>query len=137
MNAIPANGSLVTQLFIFLATDGCGNMATAYVTNTWTANTTAPVISGLPAGTNYGCNPTNVPSNASMMAGLSASNICGTAAINVTNATTTNVCAVTQIFTIVATDNCGNMATAYVTNTWTANTSAPVISGLPAGTNYG
>ena len=124
----------MTQIFTIVATDGCGNTATAYVTNTWTANTTPPVISGVPAGTNYGCNPANVPSS---IAGLSASNACGTAAINQTDVITTNGCLVTQIFTIVATDGCGNTATAYVTNTWTANTTAPVISGVPVGTNFG
>ena len=133
-NAITTNGCLVTQIFTIVATDGCGNTATAYVTNTWTANATPPVISGVPAGTNYGCNPASVPSS---IAGLSASNACGTAAINQTNAITTNGCLVTQIFTIVATDNCGNTATAYVTNTWTANATPPVISGVPAGKNYG
>jgi hypothetical protein len=131
---ITTNGCLVTQLFTIVATDGCGNTATAYVTNTWTANTTPPVISGVPAGKNLGCNPTNVPSS---IAGLSASNACGTAAINQTNVITTNGCAVTQLFTIVATDGCGNTATAYVTNTWTANTTAPVLSGVPAGMNLG
>jgi hypothetical protein len=78
----------------------------------------------VPAGTNYGCNPASVPST---IAGLSASSACGpTPSISQTNVITTNGCAVTQLFTIVATDNCGNTATAYVTNTWTANTTAPV-----------
>jgi hypothetical protein len=133
-NVITTNGCAVTQLFTIVATDGCGNTATAYVTNTWTANTTAPVISGVPLGTNYGCNPASLPSS---IAGLSASNACGTAAINQTNVITTNGCLVTQLFTIVATNGCGNTATAYVTNTWTADTAAPVLNGVPAGKNLG
>ena len=133
-SAITTNGCLVTQVFTIVATDGCGNTATAHVTNTWTANTTAPVISGVPAGQNLGCNPTNVPTS---IAGLSASNACGTAGINQSSVITTNGCLVTQVFTIVATDGCGNTATAHVTNTWTANTTAPVISGVPAGQNLG
>ena len=133
-SVITTNCCLVTQVFTIVATDGCGNTATAYVTNTWTVSTTPPVISGVPAGTNYGCNPASVPST---IAGLSASNACGTAGINQSSVITTNGCLVTQIFTIVATDGCGNTATAYVTNTWTVNTTPPVISGVPAGTNYG
>jgi hypothetical protein len=124
----------VTQIFTIIAIDGCGNTATAHVTNTWIANATPPVIYGLPAGTNLGCNPTNVPAT---IAGLSASNACGTAAISQTNAIMTNVCAVTQIFTIIAIDGCGNTATAHVTNTWTANLIAPVLGGVPAGKNLG
>ena len=128
------NGCVVTRIFTIVATDNCGNMATAYVTNTWTVNSTPPAISGVPAGTNYGCNPASVPST---IPGLSASSPCGTAGLSQSSTTSTNGCVVTRIFTIVATDNCGNMATAYVTNTWTVNSTPPAISGVPAGTNYG
>jgi hypothetical protein len=124
----------VVQTFTITAIDTCSNTATAYVTNTWTANMIPPVIHGLPPGTNYGCNPTNVPST---ITGLSASNACGTAAIIQTNTVTTNGCQATQLFTIVATDGCGNTATALVTNTWTANSIAPVLGGVPIGTNLG
>src|SRR5208283_5147736 len=82
----------------------------------------------------YGCNPANVPTS---IAGLSASNACGTAAINQSSVITTNGCVATQVFTIVATGGCGNAATAYVTNTWTVNTTPPVLSGVPAGRNLG
>ncbi|MGP8202136.1 MAG: hypothetical protein ACLQU4_21865, partial [Limisphaerales bacterium] len=133
-NVTTTNGCLVTQIFTIVATDGCGNTSTAYVTNTWTANTTPPMINGVPAGTNYGCNPASVPSS---IAGLSASDACGSAGVSQSSTTTTNGCLVTQIFTIVATDGCGNTSTAYVTNTWTANTTPPTINGVPAGTNYG
>ena len=64
--AVTTNGCVVTQIFTIMATDGCGNTATAYVTNTWTADTT-PVLSGVPAGTNYGCNPASVPTRASVL----------------------------------------------------------------------
>jgi hypothetical protein len=136
-DVITTNGCLVTQLFTIVATDGCGNTATAYVTNTWTADTAAPVLSGVPAGKNLGCNPTNVPTCASVQAAVTASDTCSPATVHVTGAPITNGCAVTQIFTIIATNACGNTATAYVTNTWTADSSAPVLSGVPAGKNLG
>jgi hypothetical protein len=137
-DVITTNGCLVTQLFTIVATDGCGNTATAYVTNTWTADTAAPVLSGVPAGKNLGCNPTNVPTAASVQSAVTASDTCSPATVHVTGGVpSTNSCAVTQIFTVIATNACGNTATAYVTNTWTANTTPPVISGVPAGTNYG
>ena len=124
----------IIQTFTITAIDACSNTATAFVTNIWTANATPPAINGLPPGTNYGCNPTNVPSS---ITGLSASNACGTAAITQTNTVTTNGCQATQLFIIVATDACGNTATAYVTNTWTANTVTPVLGGVPIGANLG
>ena len=135
--ACATNGCAVTQIFTIIATNACGNSATAYVTNTWTADTAAPVLSGVPAGTNLGCNPTNVPTAASVQSAVKATDSCSPATINVTGACATNGCAVTQIFTIIATNACGNSATAYVTNTWTADTAAPVLSGVPVGTNLG
>jgi len=133
-NVIATNGCLATQIFTIVALDNCGNTSTAYVTNTWSVNTTPPTTSGVPPGTNYGCNPTSVPSS---LSGLSASNACGPAAIAQTNVITTNGCLVTQIFTIVATDNCGNTATTYATNTWTIDTTVLVLNGVPAGTYLG
>ena len=104
-------------------------------------NCTPPVITGVPVGTNLGCNPTNVPTVASVQAEVSvssANNTYSPAAVNVTGGVpSTNGCAVTQIFTIIATNACGLTTTAYVTNTWTANTTPPVINGVPAGKNYG
>jgi hypothetical protein len=133
-SVITTNGCHVTQVFTIVATGGCGNISTAYVTNTWTASTTPPLINGVPAGTNYGCNPGSVPT---AISGLSASDACGTASITQTNVITTNGCEVTQIFTIVAADNCGNTATTYVTNTWAANSTPPLLGGVPVGTNLG
>ncbi len=127
----------MTQIFTIIATNACGNTATAYVTNTWTMNTTPPVLSGVPPGANFGCNPTNVPSILSVSNLVKASDTCSTATVYVTGVNSTNGCAVTQIFTISATDACGNTATAYVTNTWTADTAAPVISGVPANSYLG
>ena len=110
-------------------------MATAYVTNSWTADTALPVLVGVPAGSNYGCNPSSVPGTIS---GVTATDTCSPAPVSVTGgAPVTNGCAVTQIFTITAVDGCGNTATAYVTNSWTADTALPVLVGVPAGSNYG
>jgi uncharacterized repeat protein (TIGR01451 family) len=127
------NGCQVTQIFTIIATNACGNTAMAYVTNTWTANTTAPVLSGVPAGTNFGCNPpANVPTLASVAAAVSSTNdTCSPATVHVTGGVPgTNGCEVTQIFTIIATNACGNTATAYVTNTWNTGT-GPVVECPP------
>jgi hypothetical protein len=108
---------------------------------TCSTNCAPPIILGVPVGTNLGCNPTNVPTVASVQAEVSVSttnNPYIPATVNVTGGVpSTNGCAVTQIFTVTATNGCGLTTTVYVTNTWTANTTPPVISGVPAGTNYG
>jgi hypothetical protein len=138
-SVITTNGCLATQVITIVATGGCGNTSTAYVTNTWTVNTTLPVLSGVPVGANLGCNPANVPTLASVQAAVSSTNdTCSPATVHVTGGVpSTNGCAVTQVFTIIATNACGNTATAFVTNTWTANATAPVLSGVPAGRNLG
>lgn len=135
--ACTTNSCVVTQIFTIVATNACNNMATAYVTNTWTLDTAAPVLNGVPASTNLGCNPTNIPTAASIKAGVSATDTCSATTINVTGALTTNGCAVTETFTILATNACGNKAVAYVTNTWTADTAPPVLNGLPPSKNLG
>jgi hypothetical protein len=107
-------------VFTIIATNACGNTATAWVTNTWTVDTAKPVLSGVPMGTNFGCNPTNVPTVASIQSEISASDTCSPATVHVSEANSTNGCGVIQVFTITATNACGNAAIAYVTNTWAA-----------------
>jgi hypothetical protein len=138
-NSTLTNQCAVTQIFTILATDLCGDSATAYVTNTWTANTIAPILCGVPAGKNLGCNPTNVPTLASVQNAVTSTNdTCSPATIIVSGGVPkTNACQVTQIFNIVATNACGNTVTACVTNTWTANTTAPILCGVPVGKNLG
>ncbi len=128
-----------TRTFTITATDGCGNAATASpVVYTWTADTTAPVISSVPSGGNLGCNPANLPTDASVKAQVTATDNCGSATINVTHADGGTACAPTRTFTITATDGCGNVATASpVVYTWTADTTAPVITSVPTGANLG
>src|SRR5208283_1157983 len=108
--ACATNGCAVTQIFTIIATNACGNSATAHVTNTWTADTAAPVLSGVPVGANLGCNPTNVPTAASVQLLVTASDTCSPAMVHVTGAPITNGCAVTEILTIIATNACGNTA---------------------------
>ena len=50
----------VSRTRTWTARDGCGNTATAAQTLTWTADLGAPVISGVGANSNLGCNPTEI-----------------------------------------------------------------------------
>ena len=126
-----------TRTFTLTATDACSNAATASVVYTWTADTTPPVLSGVPTGSDLGCNPASLPTDASVTALVSATDNSGSATINVTHVDGGTTIAPTRTFTITATDACGNVATATVVYTWTADTTPPVLSGVPAGSNLG
>ena len=126
-----------TRTFTITATDACGNVATASVVYTWTADTIPPVLSGVPTGSDLGCNPASLPTDASVTALVTATDNSGSATINVTHVDGGTAIAPTRTFTITATDACGNVATASVVYTWTADTTPPVITSVPAGSNLG
>jgi hypothetical protein len=136
-NALATNGCYITNTFYITAVDGCGNKGSSSVAYSWLANATPLTIHGTPTNTYLGCNPTNLPTLGSVTSGMSASNGCGSASFSVSNVLTTNGCYLTNIFTIKATDGCGNAASTNVVYSWTANTTAPVIHGTPTGGNLG
>jgi hypothetical protein len=111
--------------------DASGNPATPVSrTVTWT-QVTAPVITGAPAGSDLGCNPT-LPSCSNT---VTASNECGgVTVICSAGDITSNGCQRSQAFTYTATDLCSNLSAvpAVVNYTWNEVT-APVLSGVPAG----
>ena len=109
-SADTTNGCGITRIYTISAVDGCGNGASASVTNTWTVSTAAPTISGVPASANLGCNPTIIPTAAQVASWVSADGGCGPATINVTSADTTNGCVITRVYTITASNLCGNVA---------------------------
>ncbi|HZN82429.1 MAG TPA: hypothetical protein VFC01_22530, partial [Mycobacterium sp.] len=49
---------LKSQTFTYSAVDLCGNSASSSATYTWKEDTTNPVLVGVPAGGDLGCNPT-------------------------------------------------------------------------------
>jgi hypothetical protein len=129
----------VTRSFTLTATDECTEQeAHALVAYSWTEDTTPPVITAAPTGGNLGCNPTNPPTDASVLALVSSIDDCGTATNSVSHVDATNGCTITRTFTITASDACGNVSPATtVVFTWTADTTPPVISGVPAGGSLG
>jgi len=131
------SGCGVTRTFTVTATDGCGNAsAPQTVVYTWTADTTAPTVT-VPTGSNLGCNPTNLPTDASVKALVTATDSCSAVTINVSHVDATSGCGVTRTFTVTATDGCGNTSAAQtVVYTWTADTTAPTVT-VPTGSNLG
>jgi hypothetical protein len=126
---------VVTQNW--LIADACGNTAKCSQSVT-VVDTTAPVISGVPTGSNLGCNPANLPTDASISLLVNATDKCGVAILNVSHVDLSTGCSIRRTFTITASDACLNTSAAStVTYSWTADTTGPVISGVPSGGNLG
>jgi hypothetical protein len=129
------NGCLVTQIFTITAANACGGVTTDFVTNTWTADTIPPVISGVPTNSFLGCGITNVPGDSNVFSEVKATDQCGTAGITVSHQDTTNGCLGTRTFTITATDACGNTATTNLIYTWVGRTLETCTNSICAGFN--
>lgn len=133
------NGCGITRTFTLTATDDCSQeQAHAVVAYSWTSDTTAPMITTVPAGGSLGCNPTNLPTDATVQSQVVAVDACGNPTINVSHADTSSSCAITRTFTITATGACGNVSSPQtVIYTWTADTIPPTFTQLPPGGNLG
>jgi hypothetical protein len=108
------NGCTYYRVFFINATDECGNTSPwTTVTYGWTVDTTAPTITSAPAGGSLGCNPTNLPTDASFKALVKVMDDCTLTNVYVTHSDTTNGCIFYRIFLVNASDECGN------TSPWT------------------
>jgi hypothetical protein len=123
------NGCAITRTFTVIATDGCGNAsAPQTVVYTWTADTTAPTVT-VPAGGNLGCNPATLPTDASVMALVTATDACSAPTIHVTHEDSGTACAMSRTFAVTATDGGGNISVPQtVVYAWTADTTPPIIT---------
>ncbi|MGD1085074.1 MAG: SdrD B-like domain-containing protein, partial [Verrucomicrobiota bacterium] len=130
-------GCFETNIYTVTATGTCGSTTTVYVTNTWTVSTVAPTIAGGPAAGALGCNPTSVPAASDVALLVSATGGCGPDAISVSSADSNVGCNWMRVYTITASNECGNVATAYLTNTWTQNNAPLVLGNVPGNQNLG
>jgi hypothetical protein len=129
------NGCAVQQVFTIAATDTCGNMVSAYVTNTWTADKIPPVISGVPTNSYLGCGVTNLPGDTNVLSEVKATGQCGPASVTVSHVDSTNGCSLMRTFTITATDTCGNTTTTNLIYTWTGRIPETCTNSICAGFN--
>ncbi len=128
------NGCTVIRTFTVTATDHCGNASQPKtVIYTWTVDTLPPVVA-VPGGGDLKCNPVaaSLPT-LSYIAGLvSAVDNCSVMSTNITCKDTTNGCSITRVFTVTATDHCGNIsAPQTVVYTWKADVTPPSITCPP------
>jgi len=115
------------------ATDCAGNEASFTQTIT-VKDVTKPVIGSIPSGGELGCNPTSLPTDASVKSQVLATDNCGTPIVTVTHVDGGTACAPTRKFTVRVTDDCGNPVEQTVTFTWKSDTTPPAITCPPNST---
>jgi hypothetical protein len=98
------------------ATDGCGNFSTCVQKITF-VDTTPPIVT-VPAGGDLGCSPTNLPTDVSLKALVTATDNCSTTSVTVTHVDTNINCTVTSTFTVTVKDDCNNTTTKTVVYTY-------------------
>jgi len=95
---------------------------------------TAPPTISAPGG-NLGCSPTTLPTATSVQNSVKVTGGCCSTApaiVAIVLSTTTFDCTTTQIWTITATDSCGDtIAPTTATYTWSIDTTPPVFTKLP------
>ncbi len=131
---IVADGCLRTQVWVVTAEDTCGNTASCEVVFTWTEDTESPTFASCPtAPVDLGCNPA-VPTadSAIARAGAVTDNCGGTPTVTASGGAVSGTgCARTQVWTVTATDVCGNTGTCAVTFTWRVDTEGPTFASCP------
>jgi hypothetical protein len=130
------SGCTVSVTKNWTVTDICGNIGTNSQTVTFTRDTTNPVIA-ITAATALGCNPSmaNI-NNAFGTATVTDNCSVGLSATSTTAAEiNTSGCIYSTTRTWTVTDNCGNSGTNSQTVTYTRDTTAPVLVGVPTNTS--
>jgi hypothetical protein len=130
---------LSNRAFTITATDECMDThATALVAYTWTADTSPPFFTQLPAGGSLGANPPSLPTDGSILAQVGVGDDCTVLSTNVTHVDSGNSVLSNRTFTVTATDLCTNQATTNIVFTWTSGTglqalTASYLSGAAGG----
>ena len=125
---INTSGCIYSTTRTWTVTDNCGNIGTNSQTVTYTRDTTAPVLVGVPANTSAQCNALPVAATVTATDGCSVATV--SAAVDViTPGSCSGNYSITRTWT--ATDLCGNSSTASQIITVT-DTTPPVLLGIPA-----
>jgi hypothetical protein len=116
-SAVQLSGCTWTQVWTVVATDNCGNSSSCQVPFSWTIDTEGPVFTACPTATQVvPCNTPPTSQTAIAYAGLVTDNCANPSLTATANAAPFNLsgCTWTQVWTVVATDNCGNSSSCQV-----------------------
>jgi len=124
-------GDFVLQL-ITTGANGCTSTCTKTL---HIVDTTPPVITFCPPGSDLGCNPTGIPAAGTP----TATDNCGTPTISseLGEPVNTGGCNWSRTRTYTATDTCGNTVTCTQVFTYTLDTTDPIFTSCPADANLG
>lgn len=135
---VPSGGTgcKFTQNWTVSATDECGNTKTCTFGLIWGSDTEAPVFANCPTGKILlGCNPTKPTTNDAIANAGTVTDNSGSVVVTATAGSITNSpndpCTKNQIFTVTATDPCGNSAECKVTFSWKEDTDGPTFGNNP------
>src|SRR4030095_1626152 len=135
--AVSTSSCSSSQTRIFTAVDGCGNSATTSRTVTWLSAPSPPTIIIIPASVTLGCNPSASDITAAL-GSATATAACSTPIVTFTDgAVTSSGCAFSQVRTFIASDGCGNSATAIRTVNWTSDLTPPAFTGTYSAVTMG
>ena len=129
--AVGSDGCLRTQTRTWTASDACGNTASAFRAINWTFDTTAPMIAATGStanNANLGCNPSAAVIDAALGTATATDNCGPVTPTPTTGAVASNGCLRTQTRTWIASDVCGNTASASRTINWTFDIIPPVLT---------
>ncbi len=130
-----SSGCVHSRTVQYLAVDACGNQSLAQTVYTWTADTNPPIIQGVPAGGDLGCNPASIPT---VDPGVAATDDCGAAMLSSSVSDSSTGCLRTRTIVYSAVDACGNQAANLLTvYTWVEDATPPTIQGVVEGGDLG
>ncbi len=133
-------GCVRLQVWTVTATDACGNTAMCEVVFTWTEDEVAPEFEACPEeAISLGCNPEALPDAvmAIAAAGVATDNCSEEVDVSAEGGEIAEEgCVRLQVWTVTATDACGNTAMCEVVFTWTEDNTPPTITAEMIGPCY-
>lgn len=120
-----------TQIFTVSALDDCGNITSIPVTFTWKSDTQRPAFANCPTAPINVPNIANVTDQLAIQSAGTPTDNCNVASITTSKTEINGPCGPTVVYTVTATDDCGNTGTCVVSFTTNDGSQPPVFENCP------